>query len=185
MPPAAWWPRFWAQAIILVHAQDGTLEDLVGESRAREVEAHLAQNKKNVESQTKALIERAKQRLSQFRSGTLPARLAEEFTKDRDLTSGFWSMYSSTSCPACGDPGAILEGDNVVSTSLEGDWSDGDMDDYTSWVELTVSSSYLSCSSCRLVLPGHEFIEAAEVETEFTTIDHDVADYFGSEYGND
>lgn len=185
MPPEAWWPRFWAQALILIQAQDKTLEDMVGRSRVDDVEAHLAQNKKNVENRTEALIERAKQRLAQFRSGTLPARLAEEFARDRDLSSEFWSHHGYTTCPACGDREATLEGDNIVDTSFEGDWGGGDQDDYNTWVELTVSSSYFSCSTCRLVLPGHEFIEAAGVDIEFTTIDENVADYMESEYGND
>ncbi|MGW0323951.1 hypothetical protein [Nocardia sp. NPDC003183] len=185
LPPEAWWPKFWAQALILIQAQDKTLEDMVGESRVDEVESHLAQNKKNVESRTQALIERAKQRLAQFRSGNLPARLADEFAKDRDLSSGFWGKYGTATCPACGDSDAAVEGDNIVASKVEGAWGGSDLDDYVTWVELTVSSSHFSCSTCRLVLPDYEFIEAAGVDTEFITTDDDVAEYYGPEYGND
>ena len=59
LAPQAWWPRYWALAVILITAQDREIEDLVGPDRARVVEAHLAQNAKNVEHRTEALISRA------------------------------------------------------------------------------------------------------------------------------
>lgn len=62
LAPQAWWPRYWALAVILVTAQDREIEDLVGPDRMQAVEAHLAQNAKNVEHRTEALISRARQR---------------------------------------------------------------------------------------------------------------------------
>ncbi|WP_406105264.1 hypothetical protein [Micromonospora globbae] len=46
IPPNAWWPRYWAQAVILVNAQDKTLEELVGPDRVPLVEKHLAQTRR-------------------------------------------------------------------------------------------------------------------------------------------
>ena len=65
--PELWWPRFWSQASILVTAQDRQIADLVGPDRAPSVEAYLEQNAEHVEHHTESLINRAKQRLAQFR----------------------------------------------------------------------------------------------------------------------
>lgn len=49
------------------------------------VEAHLAQNAKNVENGTEALISRATQRLAQYRAGTLPAGIQTDWRCQRPL----------------------------------------------------------------------------------------------------
>ena len=75
LPPNAWWPRYWALAAILIDAQDREIADLVGGDREKTVQDHLKQNAKNIEHRTESLIARAKQRLTQFRAGTLPAKI--------------------------------------------------------------------------------------------------------------
>ena len=70
IPEAAWWPRFWAVAVILVGALERETYHLVGLERADLIDKHLEQNKKNIENRTEMLIERAKQRLAQHKAGT-------------------------------------------------------------------------------------------------------------------
>ena len=44
IPAAAWWPRYWTLAVILLGALERSIEDLVGEDRTANVERHLEQN---------------------------------------------------------------------------------------------------------------------------------------------
>lgn len=180
LPADAWWARYWAQASILVHAQDRTVEELVGYERGREVDQHLARNAKNVEHRTEMLLERARQRLAQFESGSLPARLAAEWTRPVDLTVG-GSHRATQTCPACGG-GGVLEGDHVSEYTLQ--YEQVAEDDFDSWVDLLVSADHFSCSRCRLALDGYELIVQAGLPPEFPDVG-DVSDYAESEYGND
>ncbi|MBG6101173.1 hypothetical protein IW249_001587 [Micromonospora vinacea] len=181
IPPAAWWPRYWAQAVILVNAQDKTLEDLLGYGRSQDVEGYLAQNKRNLEHRVEMLIERAKQRLAQFRAGNLPARIAKEWANTADLAFGF-SRSTSENCPACASIG-VLEGQDIESSQVR---SEEIVDGYyEAWVDLTVLSSHFSCETCRLVLDGMELVEAAGLPTTFAD-SGDYVDYMmDEEYGND
>jgi hypothetical protein len=87
IPPHAWWPRYWAQAAILVTALDRDIDELVGSDRERVVTRYLEENAKNIEHRTEALIERARQRLQQRREGVLPARLAAEWRTESQWRS--------------------------------------------------------------------------------------------------
>lgn len=64
-----------------------------------------------------SLIERAKQRLAQFRAGNLSARVAKEFTNPADLSAGLGHSESEI-CPACGSNG-WLEGSTVESSEVQ------------------------------------------------------------------
>jgi hypothetical protein len=184
LPPQAWWPRYWALAVILVTAQDRTIEDLVGLDRTLVVQAHLAQNAKNIEHRTEALISRAQQRLAQFRSGTLPARIEAEWRSTPDLTAGL-PYYADAECPACGD-GGILEGDDGDQTSFEYryDLEDGSPVGATATIDVPVY--YFSCPTCRLVLDDYELIVQAGLPDSFEFLDHN-AEWPEPEpdYGND
>ena len=81
IPPEAWWPRYWAQATVLVHAQDRDIDDLVGSVQAGILERHLATNAKNIEHRTEMLIARARQRLAQYQAGTLTAAQSTEWNR--------------------------------------------------------------------------------------------------------
>jgi hypothetical protein len=87
IPPQAWWPRYWSLAATLLTAQDRDAIDLVGIDRLSVVEEHLARNARNIEHRTEALIERARQRLAQYRAGTLPARIQAEWQSGSDVFS--------------------------------------------------------------------------------------------------
>jgi hypothetical protein len=181
IPPQAWWPRFWAQAAILVSALDRDMDGLVGHSRETVVEDHLAQNTKNVEHQTEALIERAKQRLSQHRGGTLSARVAAEWKPGMDLKAGL-SHGTFATCPACQSAG-YLEGGDVIDTEVR--WEEINKDEAAAFVIHTIGSDYFSCGTCQLVLDRYELIEQAGLPTDFDVEGSFEDVYDESEYGND
>lgn len=181
IPETAWWPRYWAQAVILVAACDREVEDLVGASRATVVRKHLEQNKKNVEHRTEMLLERARQRRAQYEAGTLPARVAREWQPGRSLTASLGHSQDKT-CPACRDRG-VVEGDNVIDVETE--YEQVDADDYDVIVTLTVASEYFSCPHCGLVLDDYQVLEKAGIEDIFLT-EGDSSDIaYEGDYGND
>jgi hypothetical protein len=179
IPDFAWWPRFWGQASILIHALDKTLEDFVGADRLADVEARLEQNQRNLEDRYETLMERAVQRLAQYKSGTLPARIADEWKR---ASLGLGLPHSEGhECPACGDLG-WLEGEDVIE--VEPRYERVGSDDYDVWVDLTVATDYFSCETCHLVLDSYELIEKAGLPLEFSD-EGDMADYYEPDYGND
>lgn len=180
IPPRAWWPRYWSLVIVLVAALEKDLEDLVGYDRKDVVDNHLAQNTKNIEHRTETLIERAKLRLSQFKSGSLPAKVAAEFRPGFDRTAGL-KYREPQVCPACGESGTI-EGEDVLSSDIE--YEQIDDFDYEARVQVTVGSAYFSCPTCQLVLDNYELIIQAELPDEFYT-EGDEEDLLEADYGND
>jgi hypothetical protein len=182
IPESAWWPKFWAQASILISALDREIEEFVGTDREDIVKADLAQNAKNVEHRVEALIERARQRLAQYRDGTLPAKVAKEFANPLDRTA--WLKYKSTEvCPACGSEG-FVEGDEVIDTEVE--TRQIDYDDWERIVTHDVSADYFSCPACHLVLNGYELLDQAGIPLSFGAAgDPSEAYALEAEYGND
>jgi hypothetical protein len=179
LPPEAWWPRYWAQAVILLTAQDKEIEDFVGADRVSVVEEHLERNREHIEERVTALIERAKQRLILHDSGRMTARMEAEW----NAFNAFAGLAHSgdATCPACGETGR-LEGEDVTSYEIEGERIGPD--DYDVWANLTVSPDYFACDNCHLVLDRYELVEAAELPTEFNDFG-DPADYYEPDYGND
>lgn len=182
IPPSAWWPRYWNLAVILVNALERDIEELVGADRTSTVEGHLLQNKKNIEHRTEMLIERAKQRLAQFRAGTLPARVAAEWAPGRNMSAGFRYSESET-CPACGELGTV-EGEEAEDVEVRYERV-GD-EDFDVIVDVTATSEYFSCSSCGLVLDNYQLLEQAGLDSTFLAegSSDDIPDYEG-DYGND
>lgn len=180
IPPDAWWPRFWAQAVVLVHAQDRTVEELVGHARSDQVEQQLTRNATNLERRAEMLIERARQRLDQHRSGTMPARLATEWDRPVDLTAGL-AHRSAHACPACQNTG-YLEGDDVIDQVVRHEQIAED--DADVWMDLTVASDYFTCPECRLVLDSYDLLVQAGLPGDFAD-EGDYGDYAETEYGND
>lgn len=179
IPPEAWWPRYWAQAIILVHAQDRGIDDLVGPVHAGIVERHLATNAKNIEHRTEMLIARARQRLAQYQAGTFTAAQAAEWNRTT-LAAG--QRYDTAArCPACDEQGT-LEGENVADHEINVERVSED--DFEVWVEVTVDADYFSCDNCKLVLDSYELLDQAGLATSFEAIG-DVSDFAEPEYGND
>lgn len=181
LPPEAWWPRFWALAAILVAALDREIEDLVGLDRVPVVEAHLRRNTKNIEDRAETLVTRAKQRLAQYRAGTLPAKIQMEWKASPDLTVGF-AYNAPESCPACGGAGT-LEGED--SSDMEYDYSvDREGDPIKAWATIHVPSEYFSCRTCHLVLDGLDLIDKVGLPDTFDVIDDD-PEWPEPDYGND
>jgi hypothetical protein len=181
IPQQVWWPKFWAQAAVLVAALDKEVEEFVGSDREGVVTNYLAQNEKNVEHRTETLIERARQRLLQYREGTLSARVAAEWKIGRDRSVGLSHQRIET-CPACQSEG-LLEGEEVTNTQVERHQIDED--DFELIVTLTVDADYFSCQTCQLVLDGYELIERAGLPITFL-VEGDEGDLYSEpEYGND
>jgi hypothetical protein len=190
IPPKVWWPKFWAQVDILVKAMDKEISDLVGPDREPTVDAHLAQNKKNVEDRTETLIARAQQRHAQHTAGTMTARMVAEWNAVGNLTAGLLRQVPQQ-CPACSLNG-VLEGDGELNRiqertlfSRESVHDDPDYDpDYPSFT-VTIAADHFSCPHCHLVLNRYEFIRQAGLPTTFEVegIEDDI-DY-EPEYGND
>jgi hypothetical protein len=180
VPEHAWWPAFWAQVVILVHAQDKEVDDLVGLDRVGVVEEHLARNRMNREHRVEMLIARAAQRLDLFRSGRLSARQAEEWSRQGDPRA-YLTHSTQETCPACGASGT-LEGDAVDSSRLQYELLGEDV--WDAWMDLTILADYFSCPMCRLVLDGPDLLEAADLPLEFTAVG-DPADFYEPDYGND
>lgn len=181
LPPHAWWPRFWAQAVILLTAQDREIDEFVGADRVPVVEDHLARNRQHLEQRVEALIERAKQRLSLHEQGLMTARQAAEWAATVDPTAAL-EHYTDASCPACGSVG-LLEGREVLSHEVE--YEQFGEEDYDVRVNLTVGSDYFSCHRCHLILDGYELLDAAGLDDRFMGVGS-MADYPDQDdYGND
>jgi len=181
MPEAAWWPRYWAQVVILVNALEREIEDLVGSDFVAMVEENLAQNKKNLEHRLEMLIERAKQRLTQYESGTLPAKVAT-WKPGKSVDADLKHAREAT-CPACGELGE-LQGDQVEDANAR--YEQVSEDDFDVYVDLTVTSDYFGCSNCGLILDTFELVEAADLDSSFAADgEPDNLDEYEYEYGND
>lgn len=181
IPEAAWWPRFWAQAAILVNAMDKRIDDLLPWEQARAVDKYLEQNTKNIEHRAEMLIERAKQRILLRESGNMSAKVEAELSAPRDLTAGLPHSTEIT-CPACGDTGR-LEGEHVNESELHTEVLSEE--DYDQWMDLTIGADHFSCPNCKLVLDSYELLDAAGLDTDFGAMG-DPADYYGDDdYGND
>lgn len=179
IPASAWWPRFWAQAIVLVNALDRNAEDLVGAQRIAVVDAHLAQNKKNIESRAEMLVARARQRVAQIAAGVL----SEKVTREMALDPGFDLRYSGEeTCPACGATGK-LEGEEVTNTEVE--YERISEEDYDVNVTHTVWAEFFSCSACGLSLDNPEYLEHFDMEQAFEVVGEPSDIDYGDEYGND
>ncbi|GAB7146296.1 hypothetical protein [Mycobacterium riyadhense] len=183
IPEEAWWPLFWRQAIILNNTVDKDLAELVGKDRETIVEKNLEQNRRNIEHRTEMLIQQAKTRLSQYRAGTLPARIAKQWSPGFDKSAGL-PRCNQTTCPACGEMG-LVEGEEIHDREIEG--HQVDEAEWAYIVTLTVYAEYFSCSNCGLVLDRTELVEQAGIESIFEVegTEDDLAHYFGEEYGND
>ncbi|RBY86452.1 hypothetical protein [Blastococcus sp. TF02A-30] len=181
LPPHAWWPRFWAQAVILLTAQDREIEELVGTDRVSVVEEHLARNREHLAQRVEALIGRAKQRLALHEQGLMTARQEAEWAATADPSAGL-GHHAEATCPACGATG-LLEGREVLS--YEVNYERTYEEDYDVWVNLSVGSDYFSCPRCHLVLDGYELLDAAGLDDQFPDVGS-MADYPDpDDYGND
>jgi hypothetical protein len=179
IPSQAWWPRYWSLAVTLVTALDRDVED-----RRTVVEEHLARNARNVEHRTEALLERARQRLAQYRAGTLAARIQAEWQSGSDVFSEL-PCYATQECPACGEDGTV-EGEDGEQVSFEYHYDLEDGSPVGAEARLEVPVYRFCCETCHLVLDDYELIAQAGLPDSFEFID-DNPEWPEDEpdYGND
>lgn len=170
-----WWQRYWAQAVLLVHAQDRELVDLVGVGHVQTVESLLAENEKNLASRVQALIQRAQQRLALVAANAVSPKVAAELAAAKSLTYVTEHQDAAT-CPAC-DGVAYIYGDHTIASEII-------YDEESPPVQVsTVLAEALACPHCGLVLDGPEFVAAAGLPESFEAEeDYDPGD---GGYGND
>lgn len=182
LDPAQWWPTFWSLAAILLDAQDRDLSQFVGMERVSIAEKFLEKNAQNVELRVESLINRARQRLSQAKSGTLPAALQREWSKASDHSARL-SYSTASECPACGAQG-LLEGDDGSNVTYEWEPSTDEYDSGYGWATIDVPADYFSCPTCHLVLDGYELVVQAGLPDGFEVVDEDPS-LPEPDYGND
>lgn len=167
IPQAQWWPRYWAQAFILIEHLDQTIADFVGPARSAQVEVHLAENKQYLERRLATLIERAKSLLSRHRSGSLSSRLEADWEM---FSSRYYPYTESRECPACGSDGRV-GGEEVVESHIEyppshiGDPYDPFYDPRS--ITLEIAPDEFRCPTCHLVLDELELLEEAGLDAVF------------------
>jgi hypothetical protein len=185
LDPDKWWPRYWSLAVILITAQDRTIEDLVGADREAEVEAFLERNRKNVAERTEALVQRARQRLGLVQSGTLQEKELTLWRSEVDLTIGH-RYRELEPCPSCGEQG-VLEGDEPYDIEVRSEPTGQDDDYWDYWAEANVPVDRFSCSNCHLVLDRFELVVQAGLRESFVVADESLLERIEreAEYGND
>ena len=187
IPQAQWWPRYWAQAFILIEHLDQTVADFVGSARSSEVERHLAANKQYLTRRLATLIERANSLLSRHQSGALSSRLEAEW----DLFPSSYYKYSEfRECPACGSDGHI-GGEDVVESHVEYPATySGDPEDPFPFYEprsitLDIAPNEFRCPACHLVLDEPELLEEAGLDDLFQAVGDPEEFYDEPEYENE
>jgi hypothetical protein len=182
--PSDWWPRYWAQANVLVAHCDKDVEAFVGTSRSKVVETHLETNRANMDRRLNSLVENARLQLRLHESGSMSGRMKVEWERFISPVAD-WTYRAYTSCPACGGD-AALGGDEVLERDVSHPYYE-QYDDVEPQVTLTVATGELACERCHLVLTNLDLLELARVDTTFETEGtfDDVADLFDSEYNNE
>ena len=170
----AWWERYWFQAVLLVLAQDQTLEDFVGSSREALVEEHLARNRANVAARVESSVNRAVHR---FTVAASSADARAEIAKLASRTTYLLDYQTPTNCPACKETGQLL-GDFVTESEVIYDHDDG-----TAIELLTVQAEVFECDSCGLRLVGPEYLASAGLPDSFDEQTEYEPDW--GDYGND
>lgn len=169
--PASWWPRFWAQAVILLHHLEEDPASFVGDERADEVRAHLDTNRANVARRLEALLERARARIAQRRDGTATVAEDRAWAKFAPLPSYF---VTDATCPACGAEGSLRGND-----ALDKEYRDyyGDPDDVPEYdVVITTRAEEFICMECHLQIDDYKLLEAAGFADTFEST-HDASEY--------
>lgn len=180
IPEYAWWPSFWAQAVILLQHVERSVGDYVGSVQAIVVEGHLATQRNNLARQLEARLENARSTLARHTGGTLTARMAAQW----DAFTVPVAIHSTlTTCPACGAESAILGGDEKNAATME-TFEDDERGVIEAFVTLEVNTDFLACSVCHLVITEYELLAEADVETAFDAEgDFDDLDY--EDYNNE
>lgn len=170
-----WWERYWAQAIILVEAQDEDLDSFVGGNRASIVQGHLDNNRQHVQQYTARRISAAEERWHQALATVEGAHALEMHL--RTLPTYLLSLRAPVTCPACGNQGT-LAGEDVESSEIEADPEEG-----SAWEVVQVYPEIFECSNCGLTLEGQPYLAAAQLD-KLISVERDYEPVW-DDYGND
>lgn len=180
LPAHAWWPRFWSQAVVLLHHMDLIIDDYVDRRYVETVHDALATRKEALKQQLEARLERARTMLKQSQTETLSPRQLKEW----ELKTYFVTRYhSSVECPACrGD--AALYGDEVIGQDVT--YFDHETrGDPGVLVTLWVAPVALVCEQCRLELSDSDLLAEAGLDEAFE-VEGDIDDIeYEPEYNNE
>lgn len=179
--PAEWWPRYWAQANVLIAHCGETLEDFVGEARARDVQAHLETNRANLDRRSQALLDNAKLLLRLHQSHSLTGPMQRQWAL---FSPGYERYTTDIDCPAC-DGVATVGGSEIASREVLYD-PDPEAFEPTS-VTLDVWTTSLWCNTCHLELNDVDLLDAVGVSSGFRLevgLD-EVDDLYEPEYNNE
>ncbi len=162
IPPHAWWPRFWSQAVILLHHMDLILDDYVDRRYLEVATGALASHKETLKQQFEARIGRARTMLQQAENDTLSPRQLKEW----ELRSYYVTRYhSGVECPACADV-ATLYGDEIVEQDVT--YFDHETrGDPGVLVTLWIAPVALICDHCRLELSDYDLLAEAGLDEAF------------------
>lgn len=175
--PAEWWPRFWAQANVLIAHCDSSIEEFVGPTRAKSAEQHLQTNRANLSRRLESQLDSARLRLRIHESGNMTGQMRQQWSRfflDYPLYMG------EVDCPACGNL-ARVGGEDVEERRLER----SDFDEVA--LTLVVWTIYLGCEHCHLELVDVDLLDAAGIPSAFEVEGSadDIADLYDSEYNNE
>ncbi len=179
--PEIWWPRYWAQAAILVSHFDREMSEFVGSSREPTVKDYLETNRANLQRRVEALIERARTRLALHEKGSLSAALERAWA---GFSPYYFDHRTSVECPACGGSGA-LSGDTILGSRVEtAHFQSGDDRFDDDILLITVGTDGFACRDCHLEVDDLDLIQAMGLDAEFD-VEGDPSDYYEPEYDNE
>ena len=184
LPPEQWWPRFWAQANVLIAHCGQDLDSFVGPARARIADTHLQTNRANLDRRLQSLLENARLRLRLHQNNSMGGRMLREWDQYKSVI--YWDHIAYVNCPAC-EGAATIGGDEILERNVEDIYSHDPDDWRDAHVTLTIATDGLQCDDCHLELPGPDLIDAAGVDPTFEAeggID-DIAHLYEEEYNNE
>jgi hypothetical protein len=170
----AWWDRYWSQAILLIHAQDMTLADIVGTHREEVIEGHLARNSENVVRRVDMMMSRASERWQAASDSKDTQRRGARLVR---MTNYIAEHSAAQKCPVCRASGYLF-GDEILSSEVEWDYEGGGGHEL-----LVVAADGFECNQCALELYGSEYLAEAGLPGEFDSEREYVPMY--DDYGND
>jgi hypothetical protein len=187
IPQAQWWPRYWAQAFILVEHLNKSITEFVGAKRSVTIEAHLQASKKYRAQRLATLVGRALSQKQRHEAGTLSAPLEASWQRFTHVSSLYTDVRS---CPACGSDGR-LGGDDVVESHVDvlpaGQYDPDDRFFDPRVVTLEVAPDAFSCRTCHLIIDDIDLLEEAGLDKLFEA-EGDLDTFFdfeGPEYENE
>lgn len=185
IPEIAWWPRYWAQAAILLSHVERTVEEFVGPERQSAVELYLAVNKEHLQRRLEAALESARVGLRLFESGTMSGRRLAEWNL---FTLTGWQYSEPCTCLACGSELGEIVGEDILDTDVshQGD----EYEDYWSSVTVThtVGTAGFQCARCHFVIEDYELLQIADgiaLDFQVEGDPADVAELDYEEYNNE